>query len=853
MQMSNISLAQSQGGTVLVWGGNTYGQTNVAPDLTNVMAVASGSAYCLALRTNGAVVGWGYNVHREATPPLGLTNVVTISAATYHAMALKSDGTVVAWGDNDGYATNVPAGLTNVVSIAAGGYNGNEDFSLAVKSDGSVVGWGGYAFGGAQNIPAGLTNVVTISAGISEAVALKKDGTVIAWTYLGNSYGQTNLPNGLSNVVAIAAGGFHTLALKNDGTCVAWGANGSGQTNIPTGLSNVVAIASGPHGSIVSPDNGGYCMALKNDGTLVIWGSVTNQPVTNNVICLAAGWLQTMVITNNGAPAITVQPWSQKNYAGYSSFMFANAVGVQPITYQWQLNGTNIDGATNLLLNLTNIQPTDGGSYILVASNNFGTSASAVANLTVVTNIPPFKVQPTNQTIFAGFNASFSAAVDIGPIPNWFQWQFNGTNIIGATNSVLTMTNVQPSSQGNYAAIFSNNFGSIASSNAFLNIVTNTPALTMQPTNQTVIAGSNVTFAVATGSGPVPITYQWQFNGTNISWATNISLTLTNVQPPNQGNYDVVVSNNFGSVTSSNAFLTVVVIDLPTALNTTGLVWTNVGSTAWFAETNTSHDGFEAAQSGAVANGQSSALQTTVTGPGTLTYWWMFSPLTSPFPNTLSFSSSQGNASASVNSTTGWQQRTLYLGVGQQTLTWNYSRYSFASAQSTGWVDQVSFTPGGTPPTLTSMSPNVFVRANSSVIFSVGAYGTPPLAYQWQLNGTNLLNKTNTLLSLTGVQPTNTGIYSIIITNGFGAVITNAALWVGQFGLNTSATNLFMSTNGFQLKLDGVLTTNPVVIFGSTELVNWLPLFTNSATTGSVQFLDVAATNTPTRFYRAQE
>jgi hypothetical protein len=103
------------------------------------------------------------------------------------------------------------------------------------------------------------------------------------------------------------------------------------------------------------------------------------------------------------------------------------------------------------------------------------------------------------------------------------------------------------------------------------------------------------------------------------------------------------------------------------------------------------------------------------------------------------------------------------------------------------------------------------------------------------------------------VQPTNAGIYSIIITNSFGAAITNAALWVGQFGLNTSPTNLFISTNGFQLKLDGILTTNSVVIFGSTDLVNWLPLFTNSAITGSVQFLDVTATNLPARFYRAQE
>jgi len=74
-----------------------------------------------------------------------------------------------------------------------------------------------------------------------------------------------------------------------------------------------------------------------------------------------------------------------------------------------------------------------------------------------------------------------------------------------------------------------------------------------------------------------------------------------------------------------------------------------------------------------------------------------------------------------------------------------------------------------------------------------------------------------------------------------------------QTGLNTSSTNPFMSTNGFQLELDGILTTNPVVIYGSTDLVSWLPLFTNPATTSSIQFFDYTVTNLPARFYKSQE
>ena len=145
------------------------------------------------------------------------------------------------------------------------------------------------------------------------------------------------------------------------------------------------------------------------------------------------------------------------------------------------------------------------------------------------------------------------------------------------------------------------------------------------------------------------------------------------------------------------------------------------------------------------------------------------------------------------------------------------------------------------------------VRANASLVLSVGAYGTPPLAYQWQLNGTNLLNQTNASLVFLGAQAADAGIYSVMITNGYGSITTNVTLWVGQFTLNAGSTNLSMATNGFRLTLDGVLTTNPVVVFGSTDLVNWLPVFTNPATTGSVQFLDVTATNMPTRFYRAQQ
>ena len=72
-------------------------------------------------------------------------------------------------------------------------------------------------------MPADLSDVTAIAAGFGYSLALKSDGTVVAWG--SNARGQASVPAGLSGVTAIAAGYYHSLALKSDGTVVAWGDN----------------------------------------------------------------------------------------------------------------------------------------------------------------------------------------------------------------------------------------------------------------------------------------------------------------------------------------------------------------------------------------------------------------------------------------------------------------------------------------------------------------------------------------------------------------------------------------------------------------------------------------------------
>jgi alpha-tubulin suppressor-like RCC1 family protein len=92
--------------------------------LTNVIAVAAGYLHSAALLSNGTVVAWGDNSFGQTNIPAGLSNVVAIAAGDFHTFALRANGTVVGWGDNTYGQINVPSNLTAVASIASGNYHG---------------------------------------------------------------------------------------------------------------------------------------------------------------------------------------------------------------------------------------------------------------------------------------------------------------------------------------------------------------------------------------------------------------------------------------------------------------------------------------------------------------------------------------------------------------------------------------------------------------------------------------------------------------------------------------------------------------------------------------------------------
>jgi len=327
---------------------------------------------------------------------------------------------------------------SRVVKIAA-----RESNSMALKSDGTVVAWE-YNYFGQTNVPAGLNGVVSIAVGRSHSLALKSDGTVIAWGY--NYFGQSNVPTGLNGVVSIAAGENHSLALKSDGTVVAWGYNYYGQTNVPAGLTGVVSIAAG----------GNHSLVLKSDGTVVAWGlnarGETNVPAgLNGVVSITAGDHHSLALKSDG----TVVAWGgngtgQTNVpAGLNGVVSIDAGGLHSLALKsdgtvvgWGYNGL---GQTNVPAGLTGVVSIAAGGNHSLALKSDGAVVAWGRNFDGETNVPAGLTSPVKGSgIAAGRDHSLVLKSD-GTVVAW------GSNGSGQTNVPAGLTGVASIAAGTHS------------------------------------------------------------------------------------------------------------------------------------------------------------------------------------------------------------------------------------------------------------------------------------------------------------------------------------------------------------------------------------------------------------------
>lgn len=249
---------------------------------------------------------------------------------------------------------------------------------------------------------------------------------------------------------------------------------------------------------------------------------------------------------NGSPPSITVSPSNQVAVVSGESQLQVTAIGSAPLRYQWRFNGATLPDATNASLLLTNVQTAQAGAYAVTVFNNAGSVESTNANLSVVLGAY-FIVQPQSTNARPGVNVALSAlAVSSSPIS--YQWRLNGTNLIGATATNYTVTNVQSAKSGVYSVVATDSIGPVSSRNATLTVVID-PVIVQSPVSQTAIPGQPVILSVVvSNTATLPLGYRWRRGSVYLtdSYFTLNDYTsyfvLTNFQPTFT-NYSVVVTN----------------------------------------------------------------------------------------------------------------------------------------------------------------------------------------------------------------------------------------------------------------------------------------------------------------------
>jgi hypothetical protein len=583
-----------------------------------------------------------------------------------------------------------------------------------------------------------------------------------------------------------------------------WQFNG---TNISGATGNLYQIS-----NVQSTNAGDYSVVVDN-----IYGNVTSSNAT---------------LVVNLLPYITSQPHSQSVPAGNNVLFTVSAGGATPFSYQWRFNGSDISGATASSYQILGAQSSNAGLYSALVTNPYGSVASSNATLTI--SAPPaITNQPQSQTIAAGGTAIFSVGAN-GTAPLHYQWRFNGSTLIGATNASLTITNVQSSRAGSYRVTVSNPVGSTTSANATLTVL-GPPVITSQPQSQSVATGGTAAFSVGI-SGTNAVSYQWRFNGVAITGATASSYVINGVTAGQAGAYSVIVSNSVGSTTSSNATLSLVTVNTsPGLININFAAYADNVKTGFAAAGESTNDYWNPylapfANAAAVpylkyADNTTSAAGLTVLngyghyndgipdqmystydynqgGPITITVTnlpatnydiYVYGHAAADNANGV-YALSAGGINYGTNATVfgpgwnsiAWQEGIQYVvfrgvTIADATQALNFTVYPSASGYAL--ISGMQIVPAGAgapqPPAIVTQPQSHTVPSGAGVTFNVTASGSAPLSFQWQFNGADLVGATGATLALSSVTTNQAGTYSVVVTNLAGSVTSsNAALTV---------------------------------------------------------------------------
>jgi hypothetical protein len=321
------------------------------------------------------------------------------------------------------------------------------------------------------------------------------------------------------------------------------------------------------------------------------------------------------------------------------------------------------------------------------------------------------------------------------------------------------------------------------------------PVILAAPPTQYADAGNTLTFAVS-ATGTVPMGCQWSLNGAKLGGATNATLSLTNVQPSKAGTYSLSISNLIKVINSS----------VSVYLNSTTLAIT------------------AQPQSQTVSDGASAAFSVGAAGSGTLSYQWQL----------------DGIAIAGATNATLTLSAVHTNQAGGYAVCVTDANGPRLSACATLTVSPL--------PAILRDPVSQTVATGQPLTLDAATAGSPLLRYQWQRDHVDIANATNSSLTISSFQSADEGNYRLTVTNSFGCVVSaDARVMTGSVPRLNSAVR--RPDRSFQFQLVGLANT-AYFVEASTNLVDWQTLGSVTSTNGFINFVDSAATNFNSRYYR---
>ena len=273
------------------------------------------------------------------------------------------------------------------------------------------------------------------------------------------------------------------------------------------------------------------------------------------------------------APVVTTAPSSQRVAPGSSATFKVSATGTGPLTYQWELNGLDISGATSSSYTVSNVQTSQsGGIYRCIVGNPHGLIPSAGATLTVANNPGPTVSAGSNKSVNFPLAVSLSGSVTESTLPpggtltsTWSK--VSGTGSVTFADASSAATTATFSSVGTYVLKLSASDGTVTNSSQVTITVSPDPGPTVSAGSaQTINFPSGATLNGSVVESPLAsgltLTSTWsQTSGPGIVSFADTSSATTTAAFPAPGTYVLQLQGTDGIATNSSS-VTITVKDL---------------------------------------------------------------------------------------------------------------------------------------------------------------------------------------------------------------------------------------------------------------------------------------------------